>query len=161
MATNGRTRRVAQSKSKSNDKPVYTFQEHDLEEERQGLEESAVQHIVRVYRRWRERNAEYKVSVNKFAELWQKAYPMRSAGGIRKDIQKMKKVHEFYKFIDLDTIEDTTHFDQLYDDAVSGSGSGKGKGKETKTEYARVAERAMELSPAEKRRLIAKLEASL
>ena len=138
MATNERTRRVAPSKSNSKSKPVYTFQEHDLEEERQGLEESAVQHIVRVYRRWRERNVEFGVSVNFFSEEWQRAYPYRSAGGIRKDIQVVKKVHEFYKSsFDLDTIEDTTHLDQLYADAVAGSGSSTGKKSKSTREVMR------------------------
>jgi len=145
MATNERTRRVAPSKSNSKSKsnveePVYSFEEYDsdLEEERQGIEESAIEHIVRVYRRWRERNVEFGLSVNKFADLWQKAYPYRSAGAIRKDIQKMKKVHEFYKSsFDLDTIEDTTHFDQLYDDAVRLSGSSTGKKKKSTRESMR------------------------
>ena len=142
MATNERTRRVApsksNSKSKSESKPEYVFDEHDLEEERQGLEEQAIEHIVRVYRRWRERNVEFGLSVNKFADLWQKAYPYRSAGAIRKDIQKMKKVHEFYKSsFDLDTIEDTTHFDQLYDEAVRLSGSSTGKKKKSTRESMR------------------------
>lgn len=164
MATNERTRRVApknsksNSKSKSNDKPVYVFMEDDIERDIQRNEEQAIRIAVRLYRRWRERNVEFGIKVVPFAEAWQKANPYRSAGYIRKTIQVVKQVHEHYVGIDLDSIEDMGHLKQLDEDRKTGKTV---EAKKSKSEYARVSERALALTPAEKRRLIEKLEASL